>query len=75
MQATSMPSGHYTIPITKTYEALNKFDENNTESILLTTSSITTKTVSGKNKISEKLHKQFCHASEYKILKLVNKPI
>ena len=75
MQATSMSSGHYTIPITKTYETLNKFDENNTESILLTTSSITTKTVSGKNKIPEKLHKQFCRASGYKIIKLVKKPI
>ena len=29
-----LSSGHYTISISKTYEALNKFDENNTESIL-----------------------------------------
>ena len=49
-------SGHHLIPISKTYEALNEFDENNTKSILLSIANISNKTLREKQSIAEKLH-------------------
>ena len=64
-------SGHYSIPISKCYEALNKFSEENYGSILLSIDNMALKTRNEKRKISEKLHQQFGHSSTSKILKLV----
>ena len=64
-------SGHYLIPISKSYEALNEFDENNTESIILSIENISNRTLRDKQSIAEKSHKQFGYASSNKILKLI----
>ena len=64
-------SGCYSVPISKTYEALNKFDRNQSNNIFLSTDDISMKMVSEKKRITEKLHKQFGHASSNKISKLV----
>ena len=41
-------SGHYSIPISKSYEALNEFDENNTKSIILSIENISNRTLRDK---------------------------
>ena len=63
-------SGHYLIPISKSYEALNEFDENNAKSILLSTENVSNRTPREKQSIAEKLP-SFGHASLNKILKLI----
>ena len=64
-------SGHYLIPISKSNEALNEFDENNTKSIILSIENINNRTLRDKQSIAEKSHKHFGHASSNKILKLI----
>ena len=64
-------SGHYSIPISKCYEALNKFSEENYNNIFLSIDNIALKTRNEKRKIAGKLHKQFRHSNTSKILKLV----
>ena len=64
-------SGRYSIPISKTCEALNEFDRNQSNNIFLSTDDISMKMVSEKKRITEKLHKQFGHVSSNKISKLV----
>ena len=63
-------SGHYSIPISKTYEALNESDQNQSNNIFLSIN-ISRKMVSEKKTIGKKLHKQFGLASSNKISKLV----
>ena len=62
---------HYLIPISKSCEELNEFDENNTKSILLSFESVSNGTLRKKQSVAEKLRKQFGHASSNKILKLI----
>ena len=64
-------SGHYSIPISKSYRVLNKFSEENYDNIFLSIDNIALKTRNEKRKITEKLNKQFGHSSTSKILKLV----
>ena len=64
-------SGHYSIPISKCYEALNKFSEENYNNIFLSIDNIALKTRNEKRKIAGKLHKQFRYSNTSKILKLV----
>ena len=64
-------SGHYSIPISKSYEALNKFSVKNYDSILLSIDNITLKTQNEARKIAENLCKQFGYSGTNKILKLV----
>ena len=72
MKITS--KGHYLISISKSYEALNEFDENNTKSILLSTENASNRKLKQKQSIAEKLHKQFGQASTNKTLKLIKLP-
>ena len=65
-----MTSGHYSIPISKCYEALIKFSEENYDNDLSSVDNIALKTRNEKRKIAEKLQKQFGHSSTSKILKL-----
>ena len=62
--------GHYSIPISKCYESLNKFSEEIYD-IFLSIDNIALKTRNEKRKNAEKLHKEFGHSSTSKILKLV----
>ena len=62
-------SGHYSIPISKTYKAINEFDQNQSHNIILSINTISMKTFGEKKKIAEKVHKQFGHASSNKISK------
>ena len=64
-------SRHCLIPISKSYKALNDFDENNTKSILSSTENVSNMTLREKQSIAEKLHKQFGHTRSNKILKLI----
>ena len=65
-------SGHYLIPISKSYEVWNEFDENNSKSMLLSIENISNRTtLREKQSIAEKSHKQFGHASSDKTLKLI----
>ena len=64
-------SGHYSIPISKSYEALNKFSVKKYDSILLSIDNITLKTQNEARKIAENLCKQFGYSGTNKILKLV----
>ena len=50
-------SDHYSIPTSKTYEAFNEFDQNQSNNIFLSIDRISMKTFSEKKKIAEKLHK------------------
>ena len=64
-------NGHYLISISKSYEVLNEFNENNMKSILLSIENVSNRTLREKQSIGEKLHKQFGHTSSNKILKLM----
>lgn len=60
-------SGHYLKPISKSYETLNEFDENNTKSTL-SIENVRSRTLREKQrKITEKLHTQFELASSNKM--------
>ena len=48
-------------PLSKYYEALNKFSEESYNNIFLSNDNIALKTQNQKRKIAEKLHKQFGH--------------
>ena len=63
-------NGHYLISISKSYEVLNEFNENNMKSILFI-ENVSNRTLREKQSIGEKLHKQFGHTSSNKILKLM----
>ena len=54
-------SGHYTIPISKSYEALNKFSEESYDNILLSIDNIALKR---RNKKKEKLQKNYINCSD-----------
>ena len=64
-------SGHYWSYVSKTYEALNAYNENNTNKIVLSIENINNRTTNEKKRVTEKLHKQFGHASSLKMLELV----
>ena len=64
-------SGLYSILISKCYETLNKFSNENYDSILLPIEKIALKLSNEKRKIVEKLHKRFRNSSTSNILKLV----
>ena len=63
-------SGHYSISISKCYEALIKFSEENYDNNLLSIDDIALKTRNEKRKVAENLQKQFGHSSTSKTLKL-----
>ena len=48
-------SGHYLIPISKSYEALNELDENNTKSILLSIENVSNRKLRAKHKYCRKI--------------------
>ena len=50
-------SGHYLIPLSKIYEALNVLNENSTNSILLTIRNCNSRTTKEKRNVAENLHK------------------
>ena len=60
-------SGHYLKSISKSYETLNEFDENNTKSILLPIENVRNRTLREKQSTAEKLHTQFGLASSNKM--------
>ena len=64
-------NGHYSIIISKCCETLNKFSEENYDSVLLSIDDIALETQNKIRKIAEKLHRQFGHSSTSEILKLV----
>ena len=53
-------SGHYSAPVSKRYEALNKFSEENYDSILLSIDNIALKTRNEK----EKLQRNYINSSD-----------
>lgn len=59
-------SGHYLKPISKSYETLNEFDENNTKSTL-SIENVRNRTLREKQSTAEKLHTQFGLASSNKM--------
>lgn len=63
-------SGHYLIPISKSNEALNEFDENNTKA-LSPIENVSNRKLREKQIIVEKLYKQLGQAGSNKILKLI----
>ena len=63
-------SGHYLIPISKSNEALNEFDENNTKA-LSSIENVSNRKLREKQIIVEKLYKQLGQAGSNKILKLI----
>ena len=67
-------SGHYLVPISKSYEALNEFDENSTKNILLSIENVSNRTLREKQSIAEELHKQFGQANSNNTLKLIKLP-
>ena len=65
-------SRHYSVLISKRYEALDKFTEENSKSIFLSTDNKSDRQVSKKKKEnSRKLHNQFGNSNARKILRLV----
>ena len=63
-------SGHYLIPISKSNEALNESDENNTKA-LSSIENVSNRKLREKQIIVEKLYKQLGQAGSNKILKLI----
>lgn len=63
-------SGHYLIPISKSNEALNEFDENNTKTLSFI-ENVSNRKLREKQIIVEKLYKQLGQAGSNKILKLI----
>ena len=63
----------WSIPICKSYKALNKFTEENLNSILLSTDNLSERPVSEKRKMAKKpqLHKQFGHSNARETSRLV----
>ena len=59
--------GHYAIPITKTKQIINNFERGSTNSITLALSK-----VKGNYNVALKLHQQFMHSTQDKLLKLIN---
>ena len=59
--------GHYAIPITKTKQITNNFERGSTNSITLALSK-----VKGNYNVALKLHQQFMHPTQDKLLKLIN---
>ena len=60
-------SGHYAIPITKTKQIINNFERGSTYSITLALSE-----VKDNYNVALKLHRQFMHPTQGKLLKLLN---
>ena len=60
-------SGHYAIPITKTKQIINNFKRGSTNSITLALSE-----VKDNYKVALKLHQQFPHPTQEKLLKVIN---
>ena len=65
LMATS--SGHYAIPITKAKQIINNFERGSTNSITLALSK-----VKDNYNVALKLHQQFVHPTQDKLLKLIN---
>ena len=60
-------SGHYAIPITKAKQIINNFKRGSTNSITLALPE-----VKGNYKVALKLHRQFPHPTQEKLLKVIN---
>ena len=60
-------SGHYAIPITKTKQIINNFERGSTNSITLALSKVKDNYI-----VALKLHQQFVHPTQDKLLKLIN---
>ena len=60
-------SGHYIIPITKAKQIINNFERGSTNSITLALSK-----VMDNYNVALKLHRQFAHPTQEKLLKLIN---
>ena len=60
-------SGHYAIPITKAKQIINNFERGSTNSITLALSK-----VKDNYNVALKLHQQFLHPTQDKLLKLIN---
>ena len=60
-------SGHYAIPITKAKQIINNFERGSTNSITLALSK-----VKDNYNVALKLHQQFVHPTQDKLLKLIN---